>query len=105
MRLSPVLALALAAGIALAGLAGATGPVHAQPPYPPVPPPRYQAPPPPLGPHQAWVPGHWQWNGMRYVWIAPHAVHRGPHWHRWVPGHWAWAPRAHRWVWRPAHWA
>ncbi len=95
-----LLGLTLAATLALGGLV----PAVAQPPYPPVPPPRYEIVPPPPGPRAAWVPGHWNWNGTRYVWIRGHYVRRGPHWGRWAPGHWIWAPRVGRWVWRPGHW-
>jgi len=104
MRRSPAVARVLALALALAGQAAIPGGAHAQPAYPPMPPPRAQMPPPPLGPHQAWVPGHWHWNGMRYVWIRPHPVWRGAGWYRWSRGQWVWAPRRGHWVWRPAHW-
>ena len=40
-------------------------------PYPP-PPPRveYRPPGPPFP--AVWVPGHWRWNGYRYIWIRGH---------------------------------
>nr|WP_321986008.1 hypothetical protein [uncultured Lichenicoccus sp.] len=34
-----------------------------------------RAPPPPPG-YYAWRPGHWRWNGYRYVWITGHYVLR-----------------------------
>ena len=76
------------------------------------PPPRAHGPAPPLGPRQAWSPGHWHWNGMRYVWRPGRIVYRAPGGHRWVPGHWArtrppgappGAPPGSR-AWRPGHW-
>ena len=89
------------------GLIGATiAPAIAQPPppYPPVPPPRYEAPPPPPRGGYAWVPGHWQWNGVHYVWLPGRYEVRRPEWGHYVPGRWAWNPRVGQWVWRPAHW-
>ena len=45
-----------------------SGAALAQPPYPPIPPPRSEPMPPP--PHGAyvWRPGYWAWNGRHYVW-------------------------------------
>ena len=103
MRRFPAARGSPAFALALAGVAGTAGGARAQPSYPP-PPPRIRALPPPLGPHQSWVPGRWRWNGMRYVWVPAHAVWRTPHGHRWVRGRWAWAPRRGHWVWRPGHW-
>ncbi len=40
--------------------------VHA--PTPPPPPPAEPAPPP--APSLVWTPGYWQWDGIRYVWVA-----------------------------------
>jgi hypothetical protein len=87
--------------------ATAAGPALAQPPppYPPVPPPRYEPVPPPRGERYIWEPGHWQWNGVQYVWVEGRYVARRPHYGHYVPGHWQWAPRLGRYVWRPAHWA
>lgn len=48
-----------------------------------------------------WVPGYWNWNGRRYVWVAGHSVrgHRGAHW---VPNQWA---QDHgRWRMNRGHW-
>lgn len=80
------------------------GSAQAQPPppsYAPVPPPRYEAVPPPPGPRVVWEPGHWHWDGVRYVWIGGHYVQRHRHPMRWVEGRWVWHGR---WVWVPAHW-
>jgi hypothetical protein len=69
-------------------------------PYGPVPPPRDEVVPPPRGGYY-WEPGHWHWNGHRYVWIAGHSVVGAPRGH-WVAGHWRW--NSHHYVWVPAHW-
>jgi hypothetical protein len=81
-------------------------PALAQPPIPygAVPPPRYEAVPPAPGPRYAWEPGHWHWDGVRYVWIRGRYVIREARYHRWEEGRWVWSPPAGRWVWRPAHW-
>lgn len=86
--------------------AGGIGTAVAQPPppgYAQVPPPRQEmVPPPPQGGRMIWEPGHWHWDGVRYVWIGGHYIERrGGHW---VAGRWVWGPREGRWVWRPAHW-
>jgi len=51
----------------------------------------------------AWRPGHWRWNGVRYVWLpgrymAPPRVGAV-----WMAGHWS--ARAAGWVWVPGHWS
>ena len=44
---------------------------------PPPPPPVYvEQPPPPPAAAYVWRPGHWRWNGVRYVWIRGHYVLR-----------------------------
>ena len=35
-----------------------------------------------------WQPGHWHWNGARFVWVRGHFVQRLAYYHQWVPGHW-----------------
>lgn len=55
-------------------------------------------------PEQVWVAGHWNWNGLTWVWMPgfyaappqPKAVWVAGHWrkgllgaYRWTPGHWA----------------
>lgn len=78
LRLPIVMALALAGVLASSGCTETV--VYRQPPttvvvdrgpYPP-PPPRVEY-RPVLPPYPAvWVPGHWRWNGYRYVWIRGH---------------------------------
>jgi hypothetical protein len=74
------------------------------PGYAPIPPPRYEPIPPPPGGPMVWQPGHWHWDGYRYVWIGGHYVPTRPHWRRWEEGRWFWSPRQGRWIWRPAQW-
>jgi hypothetical protein len=92
---------------AIAVLIGA-GSAAAQPPpppnYAPIPPPRREVVPPLPGRTVIWQPGHWHWDGYRYIWINGRYVERRPQYGRYVEGHWVWAPKAGGWVWRPAHW-
>lgn len=83
-----------------------TGAARAQPPMPygPVPPPRYEPVPPPPGAGMVWEPGHWHWDGVRYVWIGGHYVGRRMGYGHWIPGHWRWAPYRGHWIWIPSHW-
>ena len=78
------------------------GAALAQPPYPPVPPPRYEAVPPPPGASYIWEPGHWHWNGVQYIWLPGHYVVRHARYRRYIPG--IWVMRGGTWVWVPAHW-
>ncbi|WP_419758209.1 hypothetical protein [Acidisoma sp.] len=89
--------VAAAAGLTVAGVhtAQAQG-------YPPLPPPRYEAVPPPPGPRFVWRPGHWHWNGYRYAWFPGHYVPAGPRYGGFIPGHWAY--HYGRRVWIPPHW-
>ena len=78
---------------------------HPPPPtYAPIPPPRHEVVPPPPGARMIWEPGHWHWNGYRYIWIDGRYVQRQPHYGHYADGRWVWAPGQGRWVWRPAHW-
>ncbi|HYY27032.1 MAG TPA: hypothetical protein VE860_03760 [Chthoniobacterales bacterium] len=58
--------------------------------------------PPPPGRSYVWDPGHWRWNGYRYVWIRGHYVRRPHYGGAWVPGHWVSRPGG--WVWIEGHW-
>ena|SRR6185437_1067038 len=81
------------------------GSAMAQPPPPAGPPPmRYEAVPAPRGERFVWEPGHWHWNGARYVWFGGRYVERRPHYGHYEPGHWVWSPRMGRHEWIPAHW-
>ena len=78
------LALLMAAGSAASlapGIASADIYVRVAPP-----PPHYEV-VPVLQPGWVWVPGYWNWNGRRYVWVNGHRVHQR-HGHHWVPDRW-----------------
>jgi hypothetical protein len=97
MRLHVRLAFA-----ALMLTAGTVGMAQAQP-YAPVPPPRYEAvPPPPPGPRAVWEPGHWQWDGRAYAWMGGRYIAYRPHHEHYMPG--GWVRRGGGYVWVPAHW-
>lgn len=70
--------------------------------YPPPPALYREMVPHPPGPHYAWQPGHWHWNGFQYVWVRGHYIRAMPHPRHWVHGHWAVGPRGTYWV--PGHW-
>lgn len=78
-------------------------------PAPPAPPLVEYAPPVPVGPPPpppvtyALVPGHWQLQGARYVWIPPDRVPRLVVDRVLVPNHYVW--RGGRWVFVPQHYA
>ncbi len=56
-------------------LAGCVYPAPVPGPPPPPAPLVEAAPPPPPGVY-VWRPGHWRWNGFRYVWVRGHYVVR-----------------------------
>lgn len=89
--------VAAASGIA----AVSTAPAEAQG-YPPMPPPLFEPGPPPPPPGMIWEPGHYRWDGYRYVWIRGHYRRGGPGYGQFVPGHWG--NRGGQWVWIPPHW-
>ncbi len=95
-----LLLASLATGLTLAGTASAQ-PYGAPRPYEPIPAPRYE--PEPHRRHgYVWEPGHWHWEGRRYVWFEGHYVPVRAEYHRYVPG--IWVQRGPRWEWVPAHW-
>ncbi len=55
------------------------------------PPPQVEVIPVAPSPAHSWVPGHWTWNGARYIWIGGHwrAARQG---YYWVPSHWQRTP-------------
>ena len=97
MRLSAV----ACAAVVLLGLGIESAAAQPPIPYGAVPPPRYEPMPPPRRGYY-WEPGHWHWNGYRYVWINGHWAGGGPRHGAWVQGHWQW--NGHRYIWIPAHW-
>jgi hypothetical protein len=63
--------------------------------------------PTPFAPAQAMftsalVPGHWQLEGARYVWVPPDTVPRPVEYRLFIQGRYVW--RGGEWVWVPAHW-
>ena len=77
-------ALTLLSAATLATLAGCYYPPPGPPPgpgpvavaVPPTPVPIVEPVPPPPAAFYVWRPGHWRWNGFRYVWIRGHYVPR-----------------------------
>lgn len=64
----------------MALLLGLSGCAYYEPP-PPVavgapPPPVAEVVPPPPAAYYVWRPGHWRWNGFRWVWIRGHYAAR-----------------------------
>ncbi len=49
-----------------------------------------------------WQPGHYDWNGVDYVWIPGEWVDRAGHGTAWQDGYWEGAVPTSVWV--PAHW-
>ena len=90
--------LGFAAGLLIGGVVCFSPVAQAQ--WAPIPPPRYEAmPPPPGGPRMVWQGGAWDWTGHGYAWRPGHYVVWQPH-HVWIPGHWA----RHGTVWVGPHW-
>ena len=89
--------VSLISGAALSGAALAQG----RPPYEPIPRPRFErAPPPRHG--MLWEPGHWHWDGRRYLWFGGRYIPFREEFHHYVPG--AWVLVGPRWEWVPGHW-
>ena len=59
--------------------------------------------PPPVAPpeREYWVRGHYEWNGVQYVWVGGHYIERQAGLY-WEPGRWV--PRDGQWVWIGGHW-
>lgn len=85
-------------------LASLLGCAPAYVPPPPVPPtPAEQVPRPPASPISLiWRPGHYDWTGTSYVWIAGEWVDRAGHGTLWQDGYWQRTGITSVWV--PAHW-
>jgi hypothetical protein len=92
-------------GIAIvtAACLGLAGCYAAAPPMPPPPPPQAETiPNPPVSATPLiWQPGHWDWTGGGYSWVAGQYIPHDGH-SMWMPGYWAESPGG--WVWQPAHW-
>lgn len=76
----------------------------AAPPFPPVPPALHETMPlPPVSEQPlVWRPGHWDWNGKSYDWIAGAWVLRDGHSTMWMEGYWK--HETGGWVWVAGHW-
>ena len=72
--------------------------------YPPVPaPPAEMVPAPPRSSVPLiWQPGHYDWDGARYIWVPGHWVDRAGHGTLWQDGYWQRAGAGFTWV--PPHW-
>ncbi|HTU56302.1 MAG TPA: hypothetical protein VMF62_20225 [Acetobacteraceae bacterium] len=105
MRRTMPMVVLLAAGLGVAGL-GLAGCATGNP-YPPVPPARAETVPlPPVsGTPLLWQPGHWDWNGHGYDWIAGQWIPRDGHSTTWMPGYWAENQQSETWTWQPGHWS
>ena len=59
--------------------------------------------PSPVAPPAAnyWVRGHYEWDGVQYVWVGGHYIER-PVGLYWEPGRWV--ARDGQWVWIGGHW-
>jgi len=95
----------IAVVLSAAALLLCTGVALAQPYAPPPLPPESGVPPPIPGPrgHFELIPGHWRWDGVRYVWEPRHWIARAAGFAHWVPGHWGTGPYG-RWIWIEGHW-
>ncbi len=93
----------LFAGLATAGAAAAQpfGAPGEPRPYRPIPEPRPELVPSPRRGY-AWEPGHWHWDGHRYVWFQGRYIPARANYHQYVPG--SWVRRGGGWEWIPAHW-
>lgn len=93
---------ALAGLVLVSGVAGAqTSTVIVAPTAPP--PPQVETIPPPPAAVDAWVPGHWGWNGASWDWIPGQYIARPAPQATWVPGHWE--AQSTGYVWVDGHWA
>jgi hypothetical protein len=70
-------------------------------PYPP-PPKRAEIPPPPPAADLLWLVGHWNWDGVKYVWTPGHYVQRPTPSANWLPGYWEQGSTG--WQWTEGHW-
>jgi len=64
--------------------------VVAQPPPPPPMPP--ETVPPQPQPDAYWVPGHYNWDGSQYVWVAGYWTIPPQQYHQYIPAHWDYRP-------------
>ena len=70
--------LLVGAAVCAVGIGSASAQPPPPPTYAPIPPPRAEVVPPPPGGPMVWEPGHWHWDGYRYVWRPGHYVQSRP---------------------------
>lgn len=106
MRAATIAANAVLAGLLFACSAAPPGTgghvAAAVAPFPP-PPMRAEIPPPAPAADALWQGGHWNWNGMKYVWIAGNYLRRPTPTANWMPGYWEQDPSG-GWLWTEGHW-
>jgi WXXGXW repeat (2 copies) len=101
-KASPLIAAGLA--LLLAGCAAASLPavggygrgIDHMPALPPAP--LAERVPPRPDPNAYWQPGHWAWNGVRWVWTRGYYVERPKTAAAWIPGHWNDGGDGYTWV-------
>jgi WXXGXW repeat (2 copies) len=71
-------------------------------PYAP-PPLRAEAAPPAPSALAMWQPGHWNWDGTQYAWVAGHYDERPSPSANWTPGYWQQGPAG--WTWINGYWS
>jgi hypothetical protein len=81
--------------------AGAQSTIVVAPSAPP--PPRVETVPPPPTTTAYWEPGHWNWNGVSWVWMDGMYVTRPSTTAIWVPGQWILSPGG-GYTWQAGHW-
>lgn len=84
-----------------AALVGGCGPTSSHPAVPRIPSERVPV-PPSSRTTLIWQPGHFDWTGLRYVWIPGRWVERAGHGTLWQDGYWRDSPTGDVWV--PGHW-
>ena len=102
------LALAFAAGLAVAGFSGAAeagnvrvGIAIGYAPYAP-PQSRHEYIPRHQSRYDVWQPGHWQWTGHRYRWVPGHYIRAPYRGARWQDGRWD--HRGNGYAWTDGRW-
>lgn len=54
--------------------------------------------PPRPAPQAYWQPGHWTWNGVRWVWRKGYYVEPPKTATAWIPGHWDEGAAGYTWI-------
>jgi len=88
-------------GLCLLFLEGCSAIYPTHLPVPPIRAERVPAPPPSAA-VMIWQPGHYDWNGVGYIWVPGEWVARDGHGTLWQDGYWQQNNQTAVWV--PAHW-